>query len=348
VPGFWLPECGYYPGLEQEVAAAGGRYVFLETHGVLNASVRPRFGYLAPIACENGVAAFGRDPASSRQVWSTHEGYPGDPWYRDFYRDIGFDLDFEYIQPFILDGQTRIFTGFKYHRITGATDQKEPYLPDRARERADAHAADFLDRQIEMIERAAGSMDRPPLIVALYDAELFGHWWFEGPQWLDFLIRKLACDQSTVELITPSDYLMRHRQIQRADPSASSWGDRGYSAYWLNAGNDWIYRHLHVAGGRMEAAAKALRDVPEGSPAERSLNQAARSLLLAQSSDWAFIMKTGTAVGYADSRIRDHLARFHALLDAVERDAIDVAELCALETMDNIFPTIDFRVYASG
>jgi 1,4-alpha-glucan branching enzyme len=346
VPGFWLPECGYHPGVEREVADAGGRYVFVETHGLMNASVQPRYGYLAPIACENGVAAFARDPASSRQVWSAAEGYPGDPCYRDFYRDIGFDLDFEIIRPFILDGHTRIFTGFKYCRITGPTDQKAIYEPDKAMARADIHAADFLRRQVEMVERYAPHMDRPPIITALYDAELFGHWWFEGPQFLDFFIRKLAFDQDTVEMITPTDYLARHPEVQAATPSASSWGDRGYSSYWLNPGNDWIYRHLHEAARRMGEAAARHRDVARGSLVERALNQAARSLLLGQASDWAFIMKTGTAVDYAEGRVRDHLARCHALIDMADAAAVDEEKLHALEAMDTIFPDLDFRIYA--
>ncbi|MCU0838110.1 MAG: DUF1957 domain-containing protein [Rhodospirillales bacterium] len=347
-PGFWLPECGYYPGLEAEVDAAGGRYFFVETHGILNASARSPYGYLAPLACPNGVAAFGRDPASSRQVWSQHEGYPGDPWYRDFYRDIGFDADLEYIRPYILDGHTRIFTGFKYHRITGVTDDKAVYEPERARERADAHAADFLSRQVDAVRRYAAAMDRPPLIVALYDAELFGHWWFEGPQFLNYFIRKLAFDQDVVEMITPSDYLARHPEVPCAEPSASSWGDQGYSSFWINPGNDWIYRHLHDAGGRMHRLACRYREVDRSSPSERALNQAARSLLLAQSSDWPFIMKTGTAVDYAHGRVRDHLARFHSLCDDVEADRIDLRRLCALETMDAIFADIDFRLFAGA
>jgi 1,4-alpha-glucan branching enzyme len=345
-PGFWLPECGYYPGLERIVSEVGGRFFFVETHGIMNAATRPRYGYLAPLGCGDGVAAFGRDPASSRLVWSADEGYPGDPCYRDFYRDIGFDLDFEYIRPFVLDGHTRVFTGFKYYRITGHTDRKEPYEHVAARERADAHAADFLRRQIDMVERCASHMDRPPIITALFDAELFGHWWFEGPQWLDFLIRKLAYDQKTVELATPGDYLARHPAPQPAVPSASSWGDEGYSSFWLNPGNDWIYRHLHDAAGRMQAIAGAHVRATGGSAEERALNQAARSLLLAQASDWAFIMRTGTAVEYAQGRVRDHLARFHFLADAVERGEVDEQRLAALEAMDNIFPAIDFRIYA--
>jgi 1,4-alpha-glucan branching enzyme len=346
VPGFWLPECGYYPGLEELVAEVGGRFFFVDTHGILNASTRPRYGYLAPLACPNGVVAFGRDPASSRLVWSAQEGYPGDPAYRDFYRDIGFDLDFEYVKPYVLDGHTRIFTGFKYYRITGPTEAKEPYEPAAARDRADAHAADFLKRQVELVERRAAHMDRPPVVVALYDAELFGHWWFEGPQWLDLLIRKLVYDQDVVELATPSDYLARHPKMQCAQPSASSWGDKGYSEFWLNPGNDWIYRHLHDAAGRMHALARSHLHARPGSPEHRSLNQAARALLLAQASDWPFIMRTGTAVDYAYGRIRDHLARFHVLADGIEAGHIDERLLAALERLDALFPDIDYRMYA--
>jgi len=345
VPGFWLPECGYYPGLEEEVARTGARYFFVETHGILNAETKPRYGYLAPLGCGDGTAAFGRDPASSRLVWSTDEGYPGDPAYRDFYRDIGFDLDFEYIRPFILDGHTRVFTGYKYHRVTGPGDAKEPYEPRKARERADVHAADFLGRQMQMVERCAPYMDRPPVITALFDAELFGHWWFEGPQWLDYLIRKLVYDQKIVELITPAQYLARHGTPQQSAPSASSWGDQGYSSFWLNPGNDWIYRHLHDAAGRLHTLASSCGDAPSGSAVERALNQAARSLLLAQASDWAFIMKTGTAVEYAEGRVRDHLARFHVLADDAEAGTVDAPRLAALEAMDNIFPALDFRTW---
>ena len=110
---------------------------------------------------------------------------------------------------------TRVFTGFKYHRITGRTDEKQAYEPAKARARADEHAADFLHREEQMVERCAPQMDRPPMIIALYDAELFGHWWFEGPQWLDYLIRKMVYDQKTVELVTPGDYLARHGSCSR-------------------------------------------------------------------------------------------------------------------------------------
>ena len=197
-------------------------------------------------------------------MWSAEEGYPGDPWYRDFYRDIGFDLDFEYIRPFILDGHTRVFTGFKYYRITGYTDRRRRMSrPRRASGRTRTRPTSCADRWI-WSSAASRHMDRPPMITALFDAELFGHWWFEGPQWLDLLIRKLVYDQQTVELATPSDYLARHGTPQQALPSASSWGENGYSEFWLNRGNDWIHRHLHSAAGRMQAIARAHSSAREG------------------------------------------------------------------------------------
>src|SRR6266568_4597237 len=121
--GFWLPECGFYPGVDCILRENGIDYTILETHGVTRADQRPRYGVYAPISCPSGVAAFGRDPDSARQVWSSIAGYPGDFDYREFYRDIGHDLDLDYIGPYLHQGGIRIDTGIKYYRITGKGDQ---------------------------------------------------------------------------------------------------------------------------------------------------------------------------------------------------------------------------------
>lgn len=346
-PGLWLPECGYYPGVEGFIREAGFRYFIVDAHGVENASARPLYGSHAPVACPNGVAAFPRDSESSRQVWSSTDGFPGDPDYREYYRDIGFDLDFETIKPYVLDERIRIGTGIKYHRITGPGDVKDFYHPERAREKAARHAGAFLQWREKQIEHYGGLSDRSPVIVAPYDAELFGHWWFEGPQWIDFLIRKTVFDQKTIELASPSDYLDRLPVMQRAVPSASSWGYEGYNDFWLNGKNDWILPHLHrAAAGMSNLARRRSHGSPDGLE-KRALNQAARSLLLAQASDWPFIMRTGTAVEYAQGRIRDHLARFHFLEEQILQGKIDKHRLRALELMDQIFPEIDYRVFAT-
>ncbi|TEB11408.1 1,4-alpha-glucan branching enzyme [Pelotomaculum sp. FP] len=343
--GIWLPECGYAPGVDEILKENGIQFFFTDSHGVLYASHRPRFGIFAPIYCPSGVAAFGRDIESSKQVWSTQEGYPGDYNYREFYRDIGYDLDYDYIKPYIHPDGLRIHTGFKYYKITGKVDlsQKEPYHPRAADEKAAEHAGNFMFNRQHQIRHLAGMMDRPPMIVAPYDAELFGHWWFEGPAWIEYLIRKIAFDQDEIELLTPSQYLERFPCNQVAVPCSSSWGNKGYHEVWLSGANAWIYRHLHMAANMMVDMTN--RYPAAGGLLRRALNQAARELMLAQSSDWAFIMSTGTMVEYAIKRTKIHLSNFLRLQDEITGNRIDEGWLRDLEYRDNIFPDVDYSWY---
>jgi 1,4-alpha-glucan branching enzyme len=343
--GIWLPECGYSQGLDEILSNAGIRYFFTDSHGVFHATPRPKYGVYAPVYCRSGVAAFGRDIESSKQVWSSVEGYPGDYNYRDFYRDVGFDLGYEYVKPYLHPDGVRVNLGIKYYKITGKTNHKDPYIRRWALERAAEHAGNFMFNREKQVEWLSGIIqDRKPIIVAPYDAELYGHWWFEGPEWLNFLIRKIAYDQRTVKLITPSEYLAEYPRCQVATPSMSSWGYKGYAEVWLNDTNDWIYRHLHAAEDRMVELA---RRFPKAQGLHRrALNQAARELLLAQSSDWAFIMKTGSHVEYATGRTRDHLLRFARLYDDIRGNRIDDGWLGEIEYKDNLFPDIDYSVYA--
>ena len=341
--GIWLPECGYQPGHDEILKEAGIRYFFSDSHGVLHGTPRPKYGVFAPVYCKGtGVACFGRDLESSKQVWSSIEGYPGDYNYREFYRDIGFDLEYNYIRPYIHPDGVRINTGIKYYRITGS-DNKEPYVPDWARDKAGEQASNFMFNRQKQIEYLYDIMQKKPIIVSPYDAELFGHWWYEGPMWLDFLIRKIAFDQDEMRLITASEYLAENPRNQVITPSLSSWGWKGYSEMWLQGQNDWIYRHLHVASERMTELAKSFSNAD--SLLKRALNQALRELLLAQSSDWSFIMGTGTHTSYAVKRSKDHLLRFTRLYEDIKSNSIDEGWLADIEYKDNIFPHIDYRVH---
>ena len=180
----------------------GIRYFMVDTHGILHGTPRPKYGVFAPVYCKSGVAAFGRDMESSKAVWSAVEGYPGDYNYREFYRDIGFDLDYDYIRPYIHVDGTRINTGIKYHRITGSVDLafKQPYVRQWAMDKAAEHAGNFMFNREKQIEHLYGYLGKKPIIVSPYDAELFGHWWYEGPEWLNFLMRKIHYDQKTIKL----------------------------------------------------------------------------------------------------------------------------------------------------
>jgi len=342
--GFWLPECAYSEGLENFLLEANLRWFISDTHGILHANPRPRYGMFAPILTPNGIAAFGRDIDSAKQVWSRHEGYPGDPRYRDFYRDIGFDLELNYLRPYLPSGDKRSFTGIKYYRITGNGTGKEVYNRKAALQAADDHASHFLHNRIHQIEQLSEILDRPPIILCPYDAELFGHWWHEGPEFLDYLVRKAYYDQNVFTLATPEDYLGRHPLNQVATPAASSWGEGGYWGVWLNEQNQWIYPHLNIAQQRMTELAR--RFPQPDALQERALKQAARELLLAQSSDWPFILRTGTSPDYARKRINDHLLRFTKLFEQLGNNAVDEQLLIALENSDNIFPDVNFRYWA--
>jgi len=341
--GIWLPECGYNPGDDWILKEEGIKYFMVDTHGILFAVPRPRYGVYSSYFCRSGVAVFGRDTESSKSVWSAIEGYPGDYDYREFYRDIGWDLDYEYVKPYINPDGSRGNTGIKYYRITGKTHNKLPYDPDRAREKAATHAGNFMFNREKQIEYLSSVMDRKPIIVAPYDAELFGHWWFEGPEFLEFLCRKVCYDQKTFKLITCGDYLKIYPRNQVLTPAFSSWGWKGYSEVWLSGCNDWIYRHYHKAVERMVETARKFSSA--NGVMERALNQMARELLLAQSSDWAFIMKTGSHTSYANKRVTEHICRFTRLWQQVNDGNIDEKYLSYLEYKDNVFPDMNFRIY---
>ncbi len=342
--GFWLPECGFYPGVESLLKEMDCGVTVVESHGILHARPRPLSGVHRPVRCPNGVAVFGRDPDASSQVWSSQTGYPGDPWYREYYRDIGHTLPVEDLCGFPVDGDIRTPTGIKYCRVTGETEDKALYDPERARLKAAEHARHFIDSRAATVREVDGE-NLHPVIMAPYDAELFGHWWYEGPVFLDQVIRGLA-NRTDLELATPGDILERNGIMPVAQPSASTWGDKGYHDVWLDDANDWIYPHLFSAAARIR---KALTLPYRPDPLhERLLVQALRELMLAQSSDWPFIMKTGTAVDYARKRVQDHLTRINWLLDAFAQPTFNREYLNALETLTPIFPDLELPDLSAG
>ncbi|MCA1981075.1 MAG: DUF1957 domain-containing protein [Calditerrivibrio sp.] len=341
--GIWLPECAYYVGLEKILAEYGIRYFFTDTHGIIFGKPKPRYGVYAPVFTESGVAAFARDFTSSKQVWSSKEGYPGDFDYRDFYRDIGYDLDFEYIRPYICPDGTRVFTGIKYHRVTGSSDYKEFYVRENALKKSEDHAAHFVRERERQSLELIQYMDRKPVIVSPYDAELFGHWWFEGPEFLYNLFRNMS-KSHVIAPITPMEYLEEYNTNQLLEINPSSWGDKGYYDVWLNAGNEWIYKHLKVISDKMLDYANKFKDTSDNQIV-RVLNQMARELLLAQSSDWAFLITTKTATEYASKREREHIHNF-LRLESMLNEGLDFDYLTKLENKNSIFQEIDFRVYA--
>ncbi|MFV0415340.1 MAG: glycoside hydrolase family 57 protein [Chthoniobacterales bacterium] len=343
--GIWLPECAYYPGVEEELRRANIHWFALDAHGVMLGNPQPRFAIFTPYFTPAGPAGIGRDRDSSRQVWSSREGYPGDPAYRDFYRDLGKDLPVEELRGIYGESVENRFTGLKYHQITGGGGEKALYNRAWAMAAADAHATDFMQSRVAQFEDLQKKMPVDFLVFTPFDAELFGHWWFEGPEFLNLFLRKAAYDQNTFAFTTPSDFLRQHPTQQILSPAASSWGNRGYWEVWLDECNHWIYPHLHQCAREMVRLSGQAIERERSEVEERTLKQLVRELLLAQSSDWAFLMRTGTASEYAALRTQTHVDNFFRLAKDFTTKHIDETFLRQCEERHNLFSDIKWQHY---
>jgi len=340
--GFWLPELGWFPGVDSYLKAYNFAYTLVDTHGLLFADPPPQAGTFAPVVTAEGVAVFGRDLAASREVWDRDSGFPSDPSYRDFYRDIGFDLPMDDVSCFLEPGGARSPTGFKYWAVTGKTAEKRPYDPTAAAALVDLHAQKFLDSRAAVGGKAGSFMEAAPCMVCAYDAELFGHWWFEGPDFIEALFRK-AAKRSDLSFASPQDVLDSGNEFQKSMPQYSSWGTNGYAETWLDSSNDWIYRHVLRSISRMSELAERFPD--DGGLKERALNQAARELLLSQASDWAFMLKNKTSPEYARARLEENIKSFSNIYESLGGNYISTEWLTSLEKRHKLFPGINYRVF---
>ena len=336
--GFWLPECAYSPAVEPALRAFGIEWTVLETHGLLGATPTPSRGILGPIRTPAGLACFGRDPGSARQVWSRDVGYPGDPRYREFHRDIADDAEWDDLAPHAAGTEARVPTGIKLHRVTGPGPDKEPYDPDAAAIAVHEHARHFVHERLRWLDGRIDQSRVPPVIIAPYDAELFGHWWMEGPDFIDAACRESA--RRGLTWTSPGAHLDRFPDVPVARPAASSWGEGGHLAVWLDECNAWMQRPLRRMTLRLARWLDSLQGNPMP-PQLRCLRQATREWMLAQASDWPFLVRMGTARAYAEARFRSHVERFDRLDAMAAGEApMDEPWLHEVEVQDNLFPEI--------
>lgn len=336
--GCWLPECAYrsrgpwhpWPtapraglrrGIEEHLADAGFGFFFVDAHlagagrplGIYgDPGGEPTHGPLAEDATgpvqrspyqtyrvvygrAGAVSAFVRDPRVSMQVWSRSQGYPGDEWYLEFHK-------------------MRWPGGLKLWRVSGPgvdLGEKRAYDPAAGTARARDHAAHFAGL-VESV--AGGAATRGAVVVAPFDTELFGHWWFEGPDFLAAVYRELASRPGAVRPATAGKHLDTHPSRVAIRLPAGSWGANGDFSMWLGPHTAWTWERLWPLEARFWDAAPAALMNPE---ARQVLAQAARELLLAQSSDWQFIISSGAAADYAERRFRDHCSAAEGLVAAL-------------------------------
>lgn len=341
--GFWLPDCGYYPGLEDILAKHNIRWTSLSAQSIVLSQDKPENGTYAPVKCPNGLYCFPRDYNLSSLVWSSSEGYPCDKDYREFFRDIGYDLPMEYIEPYIHEPQVRVFTGFKYWSITGNTSEKRVYDCEKAFEKTALHAKNFLYHVKSRTAALDSSVVNDPFYTVSFDAELFGHFWYEGVKWVENVIRFAAQDEDVV-LQTPSDFIKAGESVQTLRPAISSWGKGGFSQVWVDSSaNAWSYRHIFKALERMTELSS--RFPGQKSLKQRFLNQAARETLLLMASDWPFIIHNHTSEEYARKRLVGHIQNLNLVYDNMCKNAVNTEWLVKAEKRDNLFPLLDYNIF---
>ena len=336
--GIWLPECAYYENLDKVLFDSGIRYAVLDGHGILNASPRPRYGVYAPICSKKGVAFFGRDSESTLPVWSAKDGFPGDKVYREFHKDLGWELPASKLQKKGITTARPL--GLKYYKITNnkiSLGKKEFYKENEALRKVEEHSETYLLARSKQLKNLSLSSAFEPLLIAPFDAELFGHWWYEGPIFIQNILKNST--KYSIRLINLKEVLTNKPTLQICDPSPSSWGQGGYHNYWLNDKNAWIVPKITKAGATFSDL--VLKNFNDGLSL-RILKQAARELLLSQSSDWSFILRAGTTSDLAKERIDRHLSRFWKLVEMIRNSyATDLKFLKYIEEEDKIFPDIE-------
>jgi len=299
-------------------------------------------GSHTPDAVQHPVTVFPRDPSTGTQVWSGNFGYPGDSNYLDFHKK-------------------RWPGGHRYWSVTGPgidMADKQPYNPARAAERTQAHASHFVHLVWEAIN-AAMSDAVPPILSSPFDAELFGHWWFEGPQWLEAVARTLHDYPIGIQLTSGSQYLDKFPRAGFIKMHEGSWGAEGTNHVWMNPETSWTYAQIYPAELYLRDLCTAATWKPDGHAnqptAERLIKQLCRELLLLESSDWQFLITTGAARDYAELRFETHMDQFNELksiwqhLEANHSITSEQEErLAAIELRDSIFPDIDPDFWATG
>jgi len=396
--GIWLPECayrhgyewippvegkyaqrGYRPGIEKFLIENKINYFIVDTHTIEGGKTMGVYALRFPALQklyqqsvreykdievdepkttfspyllkhnEDFIAIVGRNEKAGLQVWSGDWGYPGDGWYREFHKKDS-------------------ISGLQYWRVTGGDvdlGSKVLYEPDMVAGRVQENSDHFVHIIYSLLKDYKEKTGKNGIVAAPYDSELFGHWWFEGPKWIKQVLKKMA-KMEELDLTTISDHLEKFTPEITIRIPESSWGQGGHHWVWLNQDTYWIWPHIYESEKKMEDLAKKYKDTDDDF-IKRVLNQAARELLLLESSDWPFLITTWQARDYASNRFSEHLDNFNNLINAAEKanyvketDAVKgtnavefikkdeefLKYLSTIEEKDKIFPNIDFTIYA--
>lgn len=358
--GIWLPECAYRPeglwqspsggavvwrkGIEKFLEKHGLEFFFVESHLIDEGPASFGYGKILPAKTKKptlrpyfikgtNIAVFARNRETGLQVWSADIGYPGDFWYREFHKKAE-------------------KSGGQYWRVTSKEVDlggKEAYVPEKALERVEEHARHFVSLVKSLLEEYEREYGEKGIVVAPYDTELFGHWWFEGVKWLGRVLELM--EEENIETTTISRFLENYQgERYEIELPEGSWGMYGTHYTWWNPEVEWMWEHIHLAERRMVVLAS--KYMHEDKFGDRVLEQLGRELLLIESSDWPFLITTGQAKEYGKKRLLEHANYFHRLANALEEyfksgEFKEMGFLEEVEEIDNPFHPINVEVYVS-
>ncbi len=335
--GFWLPDLGWFPGAGELLRSYGFSYTVLETHGLLHAHHEPFAGTMAPAETPEGLTVFGRDRNTFLQVLGP-SGFIHAESFRSEGRDIAFELSLKELGGFLGPGGQRVESGYKYFTRSG-----KYWDPEQAYKKVDTLVETFIADHLSRAVRYEKLSPTFSHTLSAFNAETFGSLWYEGSYFIEQLLRRAheLNDLRFVKPIYASDIFVKKEVLI---PQQSTSGTNGYNEDWLDSSNDWTWRHLILCSQRMTDLTERFPD--ETGLKERTLNQAARELLLAQSSDWQKDLRERRNSDYARARFEDAVRNFITAYESLGGNYVSTDWLTRLEKRNNLFPNINYRAFA--
>ena len=336
--GFWLPSMGYNTGLDRIIKSYGLEYTVLESQSFLFADRSPVNGVFSAAMSESGLSFLGKDSIACADIAHPETGFYLHPDYLDVDKDAGFELDEEALSPLFDVKKGRRTTGFCSHRRVGSE-----YDPVAGLLQVEKDAEQFLANRNAVLTEALTLLDTDPLCsVSVLPLQFLGKTWMEGMRWLEAVFRKLA-QMHDMQCSLPAEYLKKVRRIQSINPFYASNLPSGYADELINSSNDWMFPRVQKATERMIDLAKRFPN--DQGLKERTLNMAAKELLLAQSTDWPLMADAQTSVEYAAAQCEEHLAAFTDVYDSLGSGTVGTDRLIQREKEYPIFSEMNYRFF---
>lgn len=337
--GFYLPYLGWTDAVDRVLKSYGVNYTVVDTPALLFSENANDEGIFTPVRSKNSLVLFGRDSQSDEYL-KGDDSYKTNEVYRNEMRDIGFDLDYKELSPFIEENDFRCQTGYKYF----AGEDEDTYDFDKASLQAKEDARDFYAKTTSKLFQAAELLgERDANLVYTIPAELLGQTWFEGSVFFEELVRTIA-GKNEVTMAFCSEQIKNSYSLQKISPYPCSDNGAGYGELLLDSKNCWTMRYIRKACERMI-------DLTERFPSDtglkaRLLNLAAREVLLCQSGDIAMMLHDQQFPDYAEAYFKNCIQSFSTVFESLGSNSVSTEWLTKVEKNHAIFPWINYRVFS--